>query len=207
MILTAGQAEIVSFASKGHNVIITGQAGTGKSLVVGEIISLLTAKGKRVAVVCSSGISCTVYSPGVASTVHSHYGLQIAALPWKQLVERSISNSLVVDRIEKCDVIIWDEASMSSQRILELVNAIHHCLSADIEERMPFGGKQIILLGDFLQLRPVPNCFDDGMFLFHPPIFQRAVPHRFELTQVMRQMNKDFLSALQDVRVGKCFRE
>ena len=117
MILTAGQAEIVSFASKGHNVIITGQAGTGKSLLVGEIISLLTAKGKRVAVVCSSGISCTVYSPGVASTVHSHYGSQIAALPLKQLVERSISNSLVVDRIEKCDVIIWKESNHRGSRV------------------------------------------------------------------------------------------
>lgn len=70
-------------------------------------------------------IVCKVYDPGVTSTVHSYYGLGIADLPWDQLVERSTKNSVVIERIRKCDVLIWDEASMSSQRMLELVNAIH----------------------------------------------------------------------------------
>ena len=67
-VLTPGQAQIVSVASRGHNVLITGQAGTGKSTVVEEIISNLNAVGLKVAVVCSSGIACTVYEPGKAST-------------------------------------------------------------------------------------------------------------------------------------------
>lgn len=82
-VLTPGQAQIVSVASRGHNLLITGQAGTGKSTVVEEIISNLNAVGLKVAVVCSSGIACTVYEPGKASTVHSHYGLGVADLPWK----------------------------------------------------------------------------------------------------------------------------
>ena len=104
-VLTPGQAQIVSVASRGHNLLITGQAGTGKSTVVEEIISNLNAVGLKVAVVCSSG---TAYEPGKASTVHSHDGLGVADLPWKQLVEKLwcnpyqlISSSSKASRIEE----------------------------------------------------------------------------------------------------------
>ena len=99
--------------------------------------------------VCSSGITCTVYEPEKASTVHSHYGLGVADLPWKQLVERATNNSVVVKRVSESDVLIWDEASMSSQRMLEIKNAIHHRLSENGDKTKPFGGKQIILVGDY----------------------------------------------------------
>ena len=62
-VLTSGQAQIVSVASRGHNLLITGQAGTGKSTVVEEIISNLNAVSLKVAVVRSSGVACTVYEP------------------------------------------------------------------------------------------------------------------------------------------------
>lgn len=189
--LSHGQAEIISLACKGHNLFVTGQGGTGKSTVVREIISNLQAVGRKVSVVCSSGIACTVYDPGVASTVHSYYGLGIADLFWGQLVERSSKNSVVI------------EASMSSQRMLELVNAIHHRLR-DNKCNRPFGGKQLILVGEFLQLRPVPNDLDEGSFMFLAPIFQNAITHRYELTEVLRQNNLEFLSVLKDIRVGKC---
>ena len=123
-VLTPGQAQIVSVASRGHDLLITGQAGTGNATVVEEIISNLNAVGLKVAVVCSSGIACTVYEPGKASTMHSHYGLGVADLPWKQLVERSTNNSVVVKRVSESDVLIYDKASMSSQRMLEIVNEI-----------------------------------------------------------------------------------
>ena len=201
--LSHGQANIVSLACKGHNLFVTGQGGTGKSTVVREIISNLQAVGKRVSVVCSTGIACTVYDPGVASTVNSYYGVGIADLPWRQLVERSTKRSGDVDRIKRCNVLIWDEANMSSQRMLELVNAIHHRLSEPHCNR-PFAGKQVILVGEFLQLRPVPNVLDEGLFMFHSPVFQSAITHRYELTDVLRQRHEEFLIALKDIRFGKC---
>ena len=75
-------------------------------------------------IVCSSGISCQVYDRGIASTVHSFYGLMTADLPWRQLIDQSIANSVVCDRVRAIDAIIWDEASMSSQRMFELVNPL-----------------------------------------------------------------------------------
>ena len=163
-------------------------------------MSALGKTGFNVSVVCASGIACTVYDPGVASTVHSHYGLGVADLPWQKLVERSCENNLVVKRVRESDVLILDEASMSSRRMLEVVNAIHHSLSEEVNQHKPFGGKQVILVGEFLQLRPVSDDLDEGMFMFYLPLFGSAITHRFELTEIMRQFDKDFLSANAAIR-------
>lgn len=204
--LNADQSDIVNFVQKGHNVLITGQAGVGKSEVVKFIIRSLRAVGKNVGVVCASGIATQVYEKGQASTVHSFYGLQTAELSWEKLIDQSLDNNIVKMRMEKVDTIIWDEASMSSQRMLELVNVLHHRISEDQTKKNPFGGKQMVLVGEFLRLRPVPNCFDEGNFMFLAPIFRAAITHRFELKQIMRQSPEDqmFLSCLKEVRLGQC---
>ena len=61
---------------------------------------------------------------------------------------------------------------MSSQRMLELVNTLHHHISEDQTKKNPFGGKQMVLMGEFLQLRWVRNFFDEGNFMFLAPIFR-----------------------------------
>ena len=127
--LNDDQQTIVDFAAEGHNLLITGQAGVGKSEVVKRIIATINTRGRNVGIVCSSGIACQVYDRGLASTVHSFYRLMTADLPWRQLIDRSIGNSVVCDRVKAIDVIIWDEASMSSQRMFELVNFMHHELT------------------------------------------------------------------------------
>ena len=98
---------------------------------------------------------------------------------------------------------------MSSSRMLELVNALHHNLADQENYELPFGGKQVIIVGEFLQLRPVPCTFDSGDFMFKSAVFRFAVPHCFQLTKVMRQSesNKLFLNALSDVRLGVCSNE
>ena len=79
------------------------------------------------AIVCASGIATTVYEGLCAnvSTLHSFYGLGTADLPWQMVVSRSLENSLCVERVKGTDCVIWDEASMSSRRIFELINQIH----------------------------------------------------------------------------------
>ena len=70
--LNCDQRNILKFVLAGHNALITGQAGVGKSVVVRECIKNLNQMRKNVAVVvCSSGIACQVYERGVASTIHS----------------------------------------------------------------------------------------------------------------------------------------
>lgn len=166
--LTPEEGEIFQFASTGHNVFVTGQSGTGKSRVVNAIREHCQQRGLRVAVVCSSGIACQVSDPGEASTVHSYYGHGAADLPSEQLLNRATSDARICEKVKKVDVIIWDETCMSSARILELVNTLHHRLSDQHDNCLPFGGEQIIIVGEFLQLRPVPSTFDSGSL---PPTY------------------------------------
>ncbi len=71
-------------AKLGHNIFFTGQAGTGKSYLIGAIVDWLCRCDKSFVVLCSSGISCAVYKGHgtKAVTVHSHYALITADLPW-----------------------------------------------------------------------------------------------------------------------------
>ena len=121
----------------------------------------------KVAVVRSSGRACTVYGKGIASTVHSFYGLGTAEIPANMILECCTANASLVNKIRNVNVIIWDEASGFSSRILELVNLLHHSLAVDTNIMKPFAGKQIVLVKEFLQLRPVPNRFDKGLFMFN----------------------------------------
>ena len=69
-------------------------------------------------VVCSSGISCSVYGDGVKSlTIHPFYGLLTAIMPSKMVIDRAASVPRIVARIKDVDTINWDEAGMSSKRI------------------------------------------------------------------------------------------
>ena len=153
--LTNEQDEILRTVSSGHNVLITGQAGTGKSFLVKQIFKRLRNNGKKVAVVCASGVATTVYENFGAqvSTVHSFYGLKTADLPWQLVVSRALEDNLCSERVKGIDCVIWDEASMSSRRIFEIVNQLHTNLSP-LPQR-PFNGVQMVIVGEFLQLRPV----------------------------------------------------
>lgn len=91
-----------------------------------------------------------------------------------------------------------------SQHVKSAYARTGQCDTPLSECNRPFGGKQLILVGEFLQLRPVPNDLDEGLFMYHAPIFQTAISHHYELTEVLRQNNPEFLAALKDIRVGKC---
>ena len=68
--LSVDQRQVLNIVREGHNVFITGQSGTGESFLVKEICKELTRSGKRVAIICSSGIAGIIYDRH-ASTVHS----------------------------------------------------------------------------------------------------------------------------------------
>ena len=170
--LTDDQKEVLQVVERGHNVFITGQAGSGKSFLLKEIFRSLVRRGIRCAIICSSGIGGTVYDElGMkVGTVHAYYGFQTADLPWTLGVERVTSHNLVRERIKGVECIVWDEASMSSRRIFELVNYVHHLLATEGKTMKPFGGKQLVVVGEFVQLPPVPDFFDEGKPMYESPL-------------------------------------
>ena len=71
------------------------------------------------------------------------------------------------------------------------------------------GGKQIIIVADFLQLPPIQNLFDPGTFAFNSPVFVKSILHRVELKTLWRQdsFETKFLECLKELRIGSCSEE
>ena len=65
-----------------------------------------------------------------------------------------------MNEMKSVKVLIWDEISMSSKRILDIVNLLHLKIN---NNTMPFGGIQVILAGDFYQLKPIQDVLDSGI--------------------------------------------
>ena len=148
-------------ALEGHNFSIFGETGTGKSRVVSEICRL---EGKGVRVVCSTGIACKVFKDDgnlafPAVTVHSFIGVGTAQGSFNSVVEKACSNQRIRKELLEAKCVVWDECSMGSARLLELFHAI---TSQVRDKKLPFGGIQTILVGNWLQLKPVADKFDDG---------------------------------------------
>jgi hypothetical protein len=203
--LTEEQQKIVNLARQGHNICIFGRAGVGKSTTVIAIKEALAAKGENVQIICSTGIACESYG-GIAKTVHSQYGLRVAELPSELLIERSLSQNVTVKQVADTTVLIWDEVSMSSTRILELVNKIHHMVT---QNSFAFGGIQVILVGDFWQLKPIPSPFDEGKSIYLSELFDKVFQHRIELTKILRQGESEsrLKNLLDELRNGDCSEE
>ena len=95
--LTSEQVKALSIVERGHNVLVTGQAGTGKSHLVEAMYDRLRNGGKAVEVVCASGIAGNAYSGKFrTSTAHAFYGLRTADLPSDLVIERAVANNLRV---------------------------------------------------------------------------------------------------------------
>lgn len=119
---TAKQNEIVEFVRRGHRVLISSQEGEGKSTVVNTIREDCFRWGLQVDIACWSGKARHVHQNGTASTVHCYYGLGAADRPSEQVIQYAVARDC--EKLQKLDVLIWDEGSISSGR----VNAIHHHL-------------------------------------------------------------------------------
>ena len=165
----------------GHNVIITGQAGTGKTCLIKKLYFQLKNSGKHVKVVATTGIASTLLPD--ASTVHSFFGLSDGRYNNSDMLKKMSDDNFhdVKERIERLEVLFIDEISFLSRHVLEMIETIcrHVC-----QEPIPFGGIQVIMSGDFYQLKPVPNKYGDmGEYMFHSALKF----HRFTLHTVYRQ--------------------
>ncbi|XP_053206261.1 uncharacterized protein LOC128390551 [Panonychus citri] len=127
---------------------IDGPGGTGKTSIYNYLIKHLTANNKTVVAVAWTGTAATLLVNG--RTSHSRFGLPL------NLNETSVSSisaqSHKAEILRSAELILWDEASMIPNTALKIVNDLFKDI---MSSEKPFGGKTIVLGGDFRQILPV----------------------------------------------------
>jgi len=182
-----------------QNIFITGKAGTGKSTFIN--IARRNSK-KKIAVLSPTGLSAINVK---GQTIHSFFHF-----PPRMLTESTLSNIYANDRLYKSlDAIIIDEVSMVRADMLDAIDYFLRKFGRD--ELMPFGGTQLILIGDLYQLPPVVRNEEKMIindkyktpYFFSSNVFRLNEFKRIEFTNIFRQKDEEFIYFLNLVRTGK----
>lgn len=190
------QHEALALLKMGHNVFLTGEPGAGKSHTVNAFVGYLRSHGIDVAVTASTGIAATHIG---GMTIHSWSGIGISkSLTSRDLAEMAGRDKLV-RRMKSTRVLIIDEISMLDGSTLDLVNAVCKAIRAS---SLPFGGIQVVFVGDFFQLPPVGRDGDMVQFAFDAAAWRDAAPTTCYLSEQHRQEDKAFLRILSALRTG-----
>ena len=190
-------------ANTNTSLFVTGKAGTGKTTFIKRILGEVN---KNFIVLAPTGIAAIAVG---GQTMHSFFGFPLEVLGPHAAVELSLEKRLV---LEKVDTIVIDEASMVRS---DMVDAMDRCLRGVMHTHMPFGGKQVVFVGDLYQLPPVVDkgSVDDEMlsdlyggglpFFYKAHALKRINLPKIEFKRVYRQDDKEFVELLNKMRVGK----
>lgn len=209
--LNKEQQDAVQSVKNGESLLIIGPGGSGKSHLIHYLHGFLPTIGRKHAVVAYTGAVCAqVLSECNARTIHSWGGVGLAEVDAEHLLIQVRRNVNAVKRWKTTDVLIMDEISMITAEFLEKLDAVAKHFRGSTE---PFGGIQVILCGDFLQLPPIFKTRYYGtetppspaqQFCFESKLWPSLIKKTITLTQVWRQTDKDFQQALAEIRIGKC---
>lgn len=195
--LSEEQKYVLDFVlNERKSIFFTGSAGTGKSVLLSELIKFLKRKYRNnsVAVTASTGIAaCNIGG----CTLHSFIGCGYADGPVEQLLKHIKRNPRVVSRWRDTKVLIIDEISMIDGILLDKLEEIARNIR---NNRSPFGGIQLVLCGDFLQLPPVRQ---GSLFAFNSKTWDKCIKNTFVLSEVFRQKEQGLINLLNDIRFGK----
>lgn len=196
MKLSKDQELFLELVEKRENIFLTGKAGTGKSFVTKEAISLL----KKCIVVAPTGIAATNIG---GQTIHSLFGVNPAGVCTFETCNflKSEKRKLLTE----AETIIIDEVSMVRA---DLLDAIEWTLMKNGCGSLKT--KQVIFIGDMKQLPPIADdnfksvMFRDydGVEFFNSKIYKQLKVIEVELSEVLRQNDPEFIEALNIVREG-----
>jgi len=190
------QLEALNIVENGFNLFLTGSAGTGKSYTIKGIINFLELNNIEYGLTALTGCAAVLIK---GQTIHSYLGLGIS-----RNIEEIFTNiskyKSKINNIRKLKVLIIDEISMMDEELFELINNL---LKKIKNNNKPFGGIQIILVGDFHQLPPI-----NGDYCFNSPIWNTLNLRKIILTDIIRQKDDNLLqNILEEIRNGKPSKE
>ncbi|MEM6268223.1 MAG: AAA family ATPase [Bacteroidota bacterium] len=202
------------------SLFLTGKAGTGKT----TFLKLLKEQTKKRMIIAAPTGVAAINAGG--TTLHSMFGIPFGPfVPGDhRLRERPLPgdptrgtiyshftfNRSKLELLQKVELLVIDEISMVRCDLLDVVDKLLRVF-AKKDRRLPFGGVQVLLIGDPFQLPPIAQPDDweilaphyPSRFFFHALSYQALAPIHIELTKVYRQKDADFIQLLNRVRVGK----
>ena len=197
--ITAEYKKVKRLLSDGAPVVfVTGKAGTGKSTLVHHLRN--TIKGNCV-IVAPTGVAAMNIQ---GATIHSFF-----RFPPRTLVAPDAREVAYSRPYKTLDLIIVDEVSMVRADVLDAIDRFMR-LNGPCAD-LPFGGVQVLLVGDLHQLPPVVASTEDAQyfateyespFFFSSHVFAQAEVQGVELTRIFRQKDKRFIDILNSIRLG-----
>ena len=209
-------AYTLRFINQTHkSVFLTGKAGTGKTTLLKEIIQ---TTHKNTVVVAPTGIAA-LNAGGV--TIHSMFQLPFGGFIPDNSAPQFNENSKFETKatlrrhfrmsglkkavIQNMELLIIDEVSMLRS---DLLDAMDFMMQSVRKKKQPFGGVQVLYIGDLLQLPPVIRDeewrtlrnYYKGKFFFHSHVVQQNPPLYIELSKIFRQTDSTFISVLNNLR-------
>ena len=195
--LSETQRLAVDKIAEGKNVFITGPAGTGKSYLLNYIKE--EYKKNSLHITASTGIAAINVG---GQTLHSWAGLGLGNLPINEILRNilSVKGTHLRKKLRNAKMLAIDEISMISADIFDMLNNL---LKVVRQNNAPFGGIQLILFGDFLQLPPVNKESKEIFFCFESEAWQEANIEMITLKEIFRQSDKDLVNLLNNLRFGE----
>ncbi|MDO8520994.1 MAG: helix-turn-helix domain-containing protein [bacterium] len=191
------QDTALTIMKTGANVFLTGEPGSGKTHTVNAYIRYLREHDIEPSITASTGIAATHVG---GMTIHSWGGIGIRKTVTEYDLDALAAIEPLVRRMMRAKVLIIDEISMLGGDILGMVERVTRALR---QKEEPFGGLQVIFVGDFFQLPPIPERGQPAQFCFNSPAWASANPLVCYLSEQHRQEDTAFLSTLTAIRRGE----
>jgi ATP-dependent exoDNAse (exonuclease V) alpha subunit len=203
-LLSPTQKQAVYHTEDGDSIFVSGSAGTGKSFLLQYLKANYSDAGLHIT--ASTGIAAVNVG---GQTLHSWAAIGLGNLPAEQIIENLFSAkfSRVRKKLKMAKMLAIDEISMISPSVFDLVNEL---LKAVRQNDKPFGGLQLLLFGDFLQLPPINKdnqASNDYQFCFQSKAWAELNPKLVILETVFRQSDANFVKLLNNIRLGKINQE
>lgn len=189
--INSNSEEALEYLKK-YNVFLTGPPGSGKSFLINKFIEWAYKTNKKIAVTASTGIASKIIN---GLTLHSWSGIGLGQESKEKILEDIKTKNYKKRNWKKTDILIIDEVSMISGEVWGLLDYIGQNIR---KSELPFGGIQILAVGDFHQLPPVK-----GKMLIEPDInFNKYFDYAIYLNQIFRSEDLKLNQILLRIRDG-----
>jgi ATP-dependent DNA helicase PIF1 len=216
--LTTEQLTVFSHLLKDENILLTGGGGVGKSFLLSVLFSDypglkktlqtsinpdIVAKLPRIQMCALTGCAALLLG-NKAKTLHSWAGIGLGKGTVSELYVKIRRNQKAMRNWLCTDMLIIDEISMMTAELFDKLNELAKKIRGN---KKPFGGIQLLLVGDFYQLPPVNKGDGETQFIFEAASWRECIGHIVELTQIQRQKDEVFQRVLKEARIGALSKE